>query len=124
MTSYGPTEEHLLGFDAREMLPTAEGWTAERKQSLLLADVRKPLSADCAAWLSLYNDDTGVPRPGVPGLIPPKWTGPNAGLWEDLVSLEWHLATAHVEHSVLARSFYLARGRRFFAGTEELRPVR
>jgi hypothetical protein len=32
----------------------------------------------------------------IPGLLPPKWTGPNASLWEDLGNLERHLAAVRV----------------------------
>jgi hypothetical protein len=98
VTDSWPTEEHLLGFDAREMLPTAESWTTERRTLYLLRpDVRRPLSADSGVWLSLYDDGiSGFPRPGVPSLRPPKWTGPNASLWEDLGNLERHLARAPI----------------------------
>lgn len=96
MSNPEPIEEHLLGFDAREMLATAASWTVERRQSLLLANVRKPLSADSLAWLSLYEEGAGIPRPGLPNLQPPTWRGPNASLWDDLGRLERDLATAHV----------------------------
>jgi hypothetical protein len=97
VTIPGPTEEHLLGFDAREMLPAAESWTAERRALYLLRpNVPKPLSADPMVWLSLYDEHSSIPRPGVPKLDPPKWTGPNGNLWEDLEQLEGNLTTAPV----------------------------
>ena len=98
VTTSGPAEEHLLGFDAREMPPTAEVWTAERRARYLLRpDVRKPLSADQMVWPSLFDDGgVDVGRPGLPTLVPPKWTGPNASLWADLGRLERNLTASHV----------------------------
>jgi hypothetical protein len=91
------TEEHLLGFDAREMLPAAESWTSARRSLYLLRpEVRRPLSADSEVWSSLFDDGSGIPRPGVSELLSPKWTGPNARLWEDLGRLESNLATVNV----------------------------
>jgi hypothetical protein len=98
VTTSGQAEEYLLGFDAREMLPAPQSWAAERRTVYLLRpEVRKPLSADSGVWLSLYADDSSdLGRPRMPALLRPQWTGPNAGLWDDLGRLEQNLATTHV----------------------------
>lgn len=60
-----PTQEFLLGYDAREMYldPVATWDQARREQYLLRLDVPKPLSVDCAVWPHFFDPlRSGEPR--------------------------------------------------------------
>ena len=82
-----PSNDLLLGFDAREMwLDFSEDWTEERKRSFLLRrDIIKPLSTDTTVWPSVFDVAQTLQRP--------PWTGPIQELWEDLQALENSLST-------------------------------
>jgi hypothetical protein len=98
VTTSWPPDEHLLGFDAREMLATAGAWPQERREKYLLRpEASRPLSADPTVWLSLFEDGASVPRDGLPNLALPGWTGPNGGLWDDLAHLEANLASVQIQ---------------------------
>ena len=80
-----PTQEILLGFDAREMWMTLEELMHpghKRSTFLLRDDVAKVLSADTLVWPSVF-DQSQTPR----------WIGANRPLWENLELLERSLST-------------------------------
>ena len=70
-------KEILLGFDARSAAPPFEA--AYRSTYLLRDDVERVFSADSMLWPSAVEDS-------------PAWIGMNAPFWEDLLSLERHVA--------------------------------
>ena len=81
----GQSQEHLLGFDAREMWMTQEELmhpSHKRSTFLLRDDAQKALSADTMVWPSLF---TNSPTP--------QWIGANPPFWEDLQLLERSILT-------------------------------
>ena len=125
-------EESLLGFDARELwLNSDDLWGAARREAYLLrVGVAKPLSTDTMVWPSVFDTGQG---PGLPasererlllaGLAAPRWTGPNAGLWESLADMR-HLAEIWTEprpHAVIAVSWLSDDG---FASAGRFGPYR
>lgn len=70
-------KEILLGFDARERSPVLPD--DYRATFLLKADAGQVFSVDTMLWPSVVEDS-------------PAWIGMNAPFWEDLVSLERHVA--------------------------------
>lgn len=93
-----PTQQALLGFDAREMwLDVGQIWGASRRrQYLLREDVRKPLAVDTMVWPSLFGE--GLPEfereaLGLNDVDPPAWRGPNQNLWQDLQKMRTYLAS-------------------------------
>ena len=85
-------EEHLLGFDVRQLpVPTPGLWEPARRALFLLrVDATQPLSTDTLVWPSVFDTGQGPGLPlserrrlGLAGIPAPPYTGPNAGLWED-----------------------------------------
>jgi hypothetical protein len=91
----GNIQEHILGFDARELwLDGDRWWSDERKSRYLLRQVMKPLSTDVLVWPSVFGD--GLPpsertRLDLDGLAPPDWRGANQSLWDDLARMQSQL---------------------------------
>lgn len=89
--------EALLGFDARVVGPVSDGlWSAERRRTYLLRDVRRPLSADPIVWPTVFvpTDPIQKRQPWSIGWIArPDWIGPNDA-WESLDDMERALGSA------------------------------
>ncbi|MBC7870151.1 MAG: hypothetical protein H7Y09_04880 [Chitinophagaceae bacterium] len=86
------SEEHLIGFAAREMWREMKDfWPIEKKEIFLLKyDIVKPLSTDVAIWPSVFQL--------VPNLKPPPHIEWRQGLWADLYNLTDYLISAIDNH--------------------------
>jgi hypothetical protein len=105
-------EERLLGFDLRE---APETWShlwddARRTLFLLRPDVARPLSTDTMVWPSIFDHRQGIglepverSRLGLAGIPLPDYTGPNAGLWQDEITMTRYLG----ENRKAARTAHL-----------------
>jgi hypothetical protein len=87
-------QEILLGFDARrrDAAPPRERLFG----FLLRPDISQTLSVDTLIWPTAVEDS-------------PAWVGMNAPFWEDLVSLERHVAGGE-PHTLIAATWHFAPG--------------
>lgn len=92
-----PVEEHMLGFDCREMWQAFKTtWPQWRKDLFLLKhEIEKPLSTDTTVWPSIFDDEEDG-----------GWRG-HQFLWASLAKMQAHMETTVIPYWMIGISVVL-----------------